>query len=154
MVRDKIILVIHREVRFQGGSMPIDVTYSNHGAGVILVGRETVTGPDLLQADDVMYESEEKIKKMRFILSDYTRVTATTLEQAELTLSIQKDKAAARINPDIVIAVVTGKEITYGVSRMWQILGEIHEYPWKEFTTRSLSEAKNWITEQTGLEVI
>ena len=88
--------------------MPIEVIYSNHGAGVILLGRDTVTGPDLLQADDIMYKSEEKIKKMRFILSDYSRVTATTLDQTELTLSIQKDKTAARINPDIVIAVVTG----------------------------------------------
>ena len=134
--------------------MPIEVIYSNHGAGAILLGKETVTGSDLLQADDILYESEEKIKKMRFILSDYTRVTATTLDRVELTLSIQKDKAAAIINPHIVIAVVTGTEITYGVSRMWQILGELHDYPWKEFTTRSLSEARTWIKEQTGLEAI
>ena len=60
--------------------------------------------------------------------------------------------AAAKINPDIVIATVCGSDLLFGMTRMWEAYAD--ELPWQTLTTRSLIEAKEWIKDRTGLEVI
>ena len=122
------------------------------GAGVVYIGTGVVSGNDILRANEIIYHSEEDIKKAMFYLDDWTEATSTSITVAELHRAVHQDMAAARINPNIVVATVCGEDLFFGMARMWEALGD--ELPWQTLTTRSLIEAKEWIKNRTGIEVI
>jgi hypothetical protein len=54
--------------------------------------------------------------------------------------------AAAAVNPDAIVAVVAETDLTYGLSRMWEIMCD--EIDWEIRIFRSTEEARNWIMER------
>ena len=43
--------------------MPIEVGFADDGQGVFFIGHGVVKGSDLLAADDILYQSEERLKQ-------------------------------------------------------------------------------------------
>ena len=135
----------------KGEKMSIQIKYSHEGAGVMFIGEGVISAEDIFQATKLLYQSDSAIKKIRFCLNDFTKATSTTITSEELSLSIQEDEAAEQINPKMVVAVVADSDFLFGMSRMWHALaGDIN---WEMYITRSLAEAKDWITYKTGLEL-
>ncbi len=132
--------------------MPVEIKCCCDGAGVVYIGTGVISGNDIFRANELIFESAEVIKKTRFYLDDWTEATSTSITAAELYRVVDQDKAAAKINPDIVVATVCGADLFFGMARMWEGLAD--ELPWQTLTTRSLIEAKEWIKNRTGLEVI
>ena len=58
----------------------------------------------------------------------------------------ERDKRAARINPNIIIAVVVGDDLAFGMTRMWQ--GLTSGAPFVNCVFRSMDEAERWVAEQ------
>ncbi len=131
--------------------MPVDVKYICDGAGVIHSYTADVSFEDLYYAIDRTYESVDTIKKIQFILFNFLETTSTTVSPEEFRILINKDRDAAKINSKIVVAVVGPTDLIFGLSRMYEMLAD--ELPWKQSTFRTLSEAKSWIKQKTGLEV-
>ncbi len=132
--------------------MPIEIKYCCDGAGSFYIGTGVVSGNDILRANEIIYQSAEDIKKTRFYLDDWTEATSTSITVAEMYRAVDQDMAAAKINPEIVVATVCGADLFFGMARMWEALAD--ELPWQTLTTRSLTEAKEWIKNRTGMEVI
>ena len=128
--------------------MPIEVGCTHEGAGIIYLGSDIITGDDLLQADESADQFD--VKKIKFYLLDYTRTMSTTVSVDGLRHSVGEE--AAKVNPNIVVAIAASEDVIFGLSRMYGAFTD--ELPWKVFVTRRLDEAKNWIKDQTGLEVI
>jgi len=133
--------------------MPVEVIDTANGLGVIVVGSGTVTADELLRGDELAYQPEAKLSKLKYMLNDYRAATFTNVTEEDLLKSIKNDTEAAKINPDIAVAVVAEEDLIFGMSRVWETLVDVHEVQFKTFTTRSLKEAKAWIKEETGIEV-
>ena len=132
--------------------MPIEIKRCCDGAGVVYIGTGVVSGNDILRANEITYQSAEDLRKTRFYLDDWSEATSTSVTIPELRLAVEQDRAAAQINPDIVVANVGDADVFFGMARMWEAF--VDELPWQTFTTRSLTEAKEWIKARTGIEVI
>ncbi len=132
--------------------MPIEVSYSHEGAGVKFVGKGIITGEDLLEANAYSYRSAEVVQRIRYFYNDFLSADHTDITQDELRTSIQQDRAAAKHNKNVVVAIVAAEGLLFGMSRMYEILAE--DIPWETFTTTCEEEAKFWIKKKTGLEVL
>ncbi len=55
-------------------------------------------------------------------------------------------KGASEINPESVIAAVAGRDVIYGLSRMWEIL--VDDTTWETMVFRKIEDAKVWIKEK------
>ena len=128
--------------------MPIEVGCTHEGAGIIYLGSGIITVDDLLKADEAADQFD--IKKIKFFLLDYARAMSTTVSAGDLRGSVGEEDA--RVNPNVVVAIAATEDVIFGMSRMYGVFAD--ELPWKVFITRRLDEAKNWIKDQTGLEVI
>ena len=109
--------------------MPVEIKYCCDGAGVVYIGTGVISGNDIFRANELIFESAEVIKKTRFYLDDWTEATSTSVTVAELYRVVDQDKAAAKINPDIVVATVSGADLFFGMARMWEALAD--ELPWQ-----------------------
>ena len=132
--------------------MPVEIKRCCGGAGVVYIGTGVISGKEVLRANEITYQSAEDIKKTRFHLDDWTEATSTSITLPELRLAVKQDIAAAQMNPDIVVATAGDTDLFFGMARMWEAF--VDELPWQTFTTRSLTEAKKWIKDRTGIEVI
>ena len=122
--------------------MPIDIAYTDDG-GVLLVGRGVVTGGQIKEANNKIYETPQGIANMWYQIADFSEVTklfATSTEVEELAM---QDKKASEINPNMVIALVGKDDLIFGLSRMWEALTA--DAPFETMVFRKLEDARQWI---------
>jgi hypothetical protein len=123
--------------------MPVRIKYLDNGLGAEFIGTGIVNGKDLIEATKNVFASAENLKESRYGLLDFSGVDFFNLSSAELRIVTQLDKDAAAINPDLVIAIVTGKNRTSGVSRIWHAY--MDETNWDTGIFGSRPDAESWI---------
>lgn len=116
--------------------MPIDVRLTNDGCGALFIGSGSVTGGELIAADELLYQSEARLRTLRYHLCDDTNVVST-------------DASAS----DIVVAAAGRSDLVFGLMQMWETLVDVFQGAFAICVVRSLDEAKDWIHTQTGLTV-
>ncbi|MBN1515076.1 hypothetical protein JXA32_00750 [Candidatus Sumerlaeota bacterium] len=122
--------------------MPIHVTYTQDG-GLLVTGEGAVSGSDLVEANKKIYASEEKIKQIVYQLVDFSDISELHVILGDVEKIAVQDRAAARVNPDMFIAIVGKRDLVYGLSRMWEAMTE--EAPFETKVFRELSDAQEWI---------
>jgi hypothetical protein len=133
--------------------MPIQIKYSDDGLGAFYIGSGVVTGHDVMAADDILYQSEERFTSLRYQLVDLTKVESVDASAIDMEIIIRKGNIAAKANPNIVIAVAGDQDIAFGLSRMWEALAESGGGSFRATVVRSIPVAVDWIKEQIGQEV-
>ena len=123
----------------------IDLRYTEDG-GVLVTAEGTLTGRELIASKDTLYASEEKIRSIAYQLADFRKVTEVSFSSTTVRCIAEKDKQAAQVNPDMVIAVVGGDDLHYGLSRMWEEY--CGESAVRAMICRSMAEARQWIRDQ------
>jgi hypothetical protein len=135
--------------------MPINIKNLDSGLGVDFTGIGIVKGTDLIEASEKIFSSEEKIRASKYGLLDFSRVDFFNASSVELKIVTKLDTYAAKINPDIVIALVTEKIRAHGLSQIWKAY--MDETEWESKTFSSRDEAILWIKqrvkEKFGIDV-
>lgn len=123
--------------------MPIRIHYLDDGFGFALRGRGIVSGKDILCAIAERFSSEEKIKRYRYGIADYTAVERFDVSNDEIERIVQEDLKAAGINPRIILALAASGDLVFSLSRMFITLAD--ESGWRIDVFRTAEEAATWI---------
>ncbi len=126
-------------------AIPIEIEYLEDG-GLIGVASGTLTGRELIDANRAVYETPEKTRAIKYQIHDYRRVEGSDVSVAEVRQLAALDQQAARVNPNIVVAVIHSSDVGFGLSRMWQAY--TGEFPFISRVFRSMDEARAWVLEQ------
>ena len=130
--------------------MPVTVASLKKG-GILLKGEGAVTGNDIIEANNTIYATLEKIHKINYQLCDYSNVTEFNISREEVKFIADQDKEAAKINPKMFIAVIGEKDLVYGLSRMWEAHVDIS--PMETNAFRNIKDAEKWIEEKLLLRL-
>jgi hypothetical protein len=122
--------------------MPIKVSYREDG-GVDFDEQGLMTGEDVIEANNTIYASEEKIAQLKYQLCDYTKVDKFEISNFELRRIASQDEKAATLNPDMLVAIVSVQDLMFGLARMWEAYAG--ETPFETAVFREREEAKAWI---------
>jgi len=122
--------------------MPVEIQYTKDN-GVLVKGYGKVTSAEVLEANEKIYENEDKIRVIRYQLWDFTEIDEVLGASRDIEMIAEQDKQAGKINPGMIIAVVSSKDVAYGFSRMWEAL--VDDSAIEKAVFRSLNEAWRWI---------
>jgi len=127
--------------------MPIRVHFREDG-GVIAEITGAVRARDLVKMNESLYETPEHIRAIRYQICDLTGVTDVDVPSAEMTQLAKQDTQAAASNPNMLIAMVGDRDLTYGLARMWEAYAAGPGLETMVFRNRAAAE--EWIRGKLG----
>ena len=128
--------------------MPIKVRYLDKGIGVLLIGEGKIVGDDIIKANRKIFSSVEKMKKYRYGLLDYSRITQFEVSTSEVDTIAFQDMKASEFIPDAVLAIAAKQDLEFGLTRMWEIIVENSGLPWETMVFRDRDTAEKWIKQK------
>ena len=103
----------------------------------------------LIQVTRERYASEERNRKLKYILNDYTQCTEINISSEIIRTVAQMAINVAAYNQQVVIAGVMPTDLEFGLGRMWQVYAE--KTGWESRAFRSRSDAEEWIQNTMGV---
>ena len=97
--------------------MPITYTVMKNG-GILFKGKGFVSGNEIKEINDAIYGSPKNILKIKYQLWDLTNISEILVSNEDIEAFAYQDAAAAKINSNMIIAIVASKDIIFGLSRM------------------------------------
>ena len=125
--------------------MPIQIKYIEGGFGVEFIGSGVVTGADIIKANKEIY-SNENFSRQRYQIVDRTNCKEFQVSNEEIRIIAEQDKAAAKINPNIIIALISKTDLQYGISRVYRALVGDSGFLTEVFRDRK--NAEEWLEKQ------
>ena len=127
--------------------MPIELSYENGAAGVVLTGSGVVTGLEVHRCNDDLNDSG-RIERLRYQLWDFCRVSRLDLNSSDMRRLVEQDKSVAALNPDLVVAIVGDQELMLSLAKMWDAF--VSEAALKANVFRTVAEGRAWIEQHAG----
>jgi hypothetical protein len=127
--------------------MPIDIKSLENGRGTEFHCYGTVTGTEIMEANDRIYDVEA-ILKMRYKIIDRSECTDYCVTTDEIKLIAGQDMKVAKVNRDITILLVSPTPVQYGMTRMWQVYVAETGFTTKIFADRQSADA--WLSSAFG----
>jgi hypothetical protein len=106
---------------------------------------DTVSGTDIIAANKEIYRNENFLKQ-RYQLVDKTKCSEYQVSNEEIQLIVEQDIAASKINPNVIVALISPTPMQYGMSRMYQ--GYVGDSGFLTEVFRDRKSAEKWIEEQ------
>ena len=129
--------------------MPVEIKDCDDGLGVTISGRDSITDQQWLdEFKKHLTQEEDKFRKYRYSLSDYSAVTEVDVSNASIQALAELCIQASKINPYPVVAIVAPSDLAFGLARMTETL--ISETYWKTEVFRSRQEAVEWIKKEVS----
>jgi len=126
--------------------MPLEIRDVADGVGVVITGKGMLAEKEWLDCFiEHLTQDRNKFRKYRYSLSDYTAVTETDISSDAILTIAEYCRRAAKINPKPIVATVANQDLTFGLSRMWEIL--VDRVAWETMVFRNREDAEAWITE-------
>jgi hypothetical protein len=125
--------------------MTIQINYLDNGIGIEIIASGIVTGEEIIEAHKEIY-NEENINKQKYQIVDRTHCTEYQVFANEIEEISEIDNDAAKINPNIIIALVSPTTLQFGMTRMWQAYLNEDHFVTKIFQDRK--SADEWIKTQ------
>ena len=122
--------------------MPIRIYFREDG-GVVAEITGKVEEKDLVRMNEALYDTPEHIQAIRYQICDLSGVTDVDVPSIEVAQLAKQDTQAAGANPSMLIALVAGRDLTYGLARMWETYASSPTLETMVF--RSRPEAEEWI---------
>jgi hypothetical protein len=122
--------------------MTIQVNYLENGIGIEIIASGIVTGEEVIEAHKEIY-NEENFKKQKYKIVDRTDCTKYQVYPEDIEKIAEMDDEASRINPNLIIAVISTTSLQHGMTRMWQAYMKNNVFITKNFQDRI--SADNWI---------
>jgi hypothetical protein len=125
--------------------MTIQINYLDNGIGIEIIASGIVTGEEIIEAHKEIY-NEENINKQKYQIVDRTHCTEYQVFANEIEEISEIDNDAEKINPNIIIALVSPTTLQFGMTRMWQAYLNEDHFVTKIFQDRK--SADEWIKTQ------
>jgi hypothetical protein len=125
--------------------MPLNIKYVEDG-GIIVKGEGVLTGSEIKEINDIIYESPEKIEKILYQLGDFTDVSDVSISNAEIEELAIQDMRAFKVNPNMFIALVAKEGLIFGLARMWEAFA--YKPPFETMVFKKMDDAQQWIREK------
>ena len=124
--------------------MAFEIRYINGGEGIecLISGRAHTR--ELVKINEEIY-SDPHLTRQKYQIVDLTDLESVEVNDRDIIQIAEMDKAAAKANPDIVIAVVAPGDLEYGLSRIWRALVDDSGFETRIFRDRE--SADRWIEE-------
>ena len=128
--------------------MPIEIKYLDDGIGILFIGKGTVTGEDIINANRQIFSSEEKMLKNKYGLIDYSDIVQFEVSNPEIEIIASQDLEVSKYISSGVVAVVAKKDYVFGINRMWETIAEITGIQWETMVFKAREDAEAWINER------
>jgi hypothetical protein len=120
--------------------MPYEVKWESRGVYWRFFGR--ATGFEILQANLDAY-GDPRFEELKYQIADFLEIESLEMDLREVKKIAYMDKAAARSNPNVRVALVAKPETL-------EMHAKLHaEYagysPWETEVFESLEEARSWL---------
>lgn len=125
--------------------MPISVNLLDDGRGIEFISSGTVTGEQVIHANEKVY-ARENLQHLRYKIVDRTDCTDYLVTAEEVEAIARQDREAARVIPHLVVALVSPTQVQFGASRMWEAHVEGSGFKTGVFKDRKSADA--WLSEQ------
>ncbi len=128
--------------------MPINVEVLDDGLGVLFVGEGKVNGGDLIEANEKIYSSVERMKKYKYGIIDYSEITQFDVSASEIETIASQDMKASKYIPHGFVSIVAKQDLEFGISRMWETIIENASLPWETSVFRDKKAAEKWVKQK------
>lgn len=119
--------------------MPIKMNILDNGAGIEFFSYETVTGKEIIEANEKIY-TPEYLAKLKYQIIDRSMCTKYLVSSEEMEIIAGQEIRASKINNNITIVLVSTTDLQYGMSRMWQALSEETGFKSEIFNDRASAD--------------
>ncbi len=123
--------------------MPVKITYTEDGLGIIAFALGIVTGKELIEANDKVGRNKN-FSKLKYKIADRSECVEYNVESSDMKIIAEGEREAAKLNPDIIVALIASSEVQIGMSRMYQSLMADIGFESNIFEDRE--SADKWIT--------
>jgi hypothetical protein len=128
--------------------MPIDIIRLDNGTGLLLRCHDALSGKDKIEVNEVLLSSPERLRALRYMVIDEESV-GFVLSTSEARTVAEQDRQIAKLAPEgLVVAVVTPRDVDFGMARMWQVF--VEGTGWKTEVFRSRESAAVWLDKTVG----
>ncbi len=103
--------------------MTIEVYYVDDGRGVVVRQYGVVTGADIINAQCQIYR-QHKLRRQTYHLIDKSQCSEYVVSAAEIKAIAANDCKIARLNNNIIIAIVESKILQFSLTDTWQLFVE------------------------------
>lgn len=124
--------------------MPVSITITDGGLGVLLVAEGDLTFQEVLDANGRFFiEHADAFPHCRYWFADYSQVEHTDVDFTQIRHLAAMHVNVAKLNPQLVVAVHSSADFIFGMARMWESFAA--DTGWKTQVFRSAEEAKAWV---------
>lgn len=120
--------------------MAVTFNWLEGGLGVEFISAGIVTGGEIIEVNRRIYRPEH-LARLRYKIIDRTRCTEYLVSNREVEIIAGQDREAARINSQILIALVSTTPLQFGVTRVWQSLVDDSGLRTEIFVDRASADA-------------
>lgn len=129
--------------------MPLEIKYLHNNSGVVITGRDTVTGSELISAMKDIFSDREKSMAYRYGLVDFSGNEQMDISVAQIVELSKIHVQASKWNSNIVVGFAIRNTFIYGLVSIWQIFAR--HTNWKIRLSRSLDENREWLEKELNL---
>jgi len=128
--------------------MPYKSRYVDGGKGVHKTGYGVLTSDDLIQSAR-RQAGDERAKKLKYGLADFSQVIELRLTPDTIERWIEQNRKLAALTPGAFVAIVAPSPMVYGMSRLWQ--SHAADIGWNSLVFRERHDAILWLRKQLGI---
>ncbi len=125
--------------------MPIEVRYTDDDLGIDFCAVGRVTGKDVIESKVTIFQ-EEGFARLKYWIVDRSRCVEYEVNADDVRSIAELDNEAAKINPDLLIALISETDLQFGMSRMYE--AHIDEFGFKTKSFRDRASANEWIQKE------
>ena len=130
--------------------MPIQVSHIDNDSGVEILATGDIYGKDIIEIYPDIY-NRDSLHKQRYQLIDRTSCDKYFVSIKDLKAIAELDNQAAKINPNIIIAIVSPTQVTLDAAEIWKTF--IKESSFKTELFNDRNSAIEWIETQLGEKI-
>ena len=128
--------------------MPIRIEYTKNNLGVVLYHEGVVTGEELYDSISKVYQ-DSRYPTLKYWIGDRTDCTEFLPDYNWQQRILGLNRQESPRNPGMLLALVSPKALTFGMSRMFQIISEGDLFKTEVFRDRE--SAEKWVKEELGI---
>jgi hypothetical protein len=124
--------------------MPVTVTLTDHGSGVVLKTMSPVSGEEVVVAIESFFrDASDAFAAVRYLYADHVACGTMDADSDHSWRVAAATVKAARTNPNLVLAVCAPTSRAFVLSEIWKTLAE--ESGWEIRVFRGEQESKAWL---------
>ena len=126
--------------------MPVDLQWHTDGIGATFSCHGPVTGDQILQGNDELLRSPERLQQLRYGVVDLTAASSFDASVDQVRRATEQDNRIAALVPTFVVAIIAPSDLEFGMARMWEAL--VERPGWCTRVFRSKSDAYAWLRQE------